>query len=530
MDTGQSSSTRTPACSLPSTALSVDTASCDFPLAWSIPKTSSRKRWIRSWKNAKDVSESQMKSPYMAAPRQNTMPTYKISCKLPTNTTWYSTHRRHMWRPKPSISLDAYMMPMVSTQTLYLWHCFWVGQGSCHQWHHPQVLWSITTRDNPSWCITGRPWHSTPAEWQTHSLYQQGPHWNWMPIHEHWERDASCCLWSREIPHLCLWTVIHVRIRPQATWIHLQKEPSRHTCTATMNDVMPTGIWFHNLLLPGERNGHTRHALSLQSLPRPRPSTGYHYPSCPHHARPQRSLPTSLCEWPRNASSSQSHHHRVAWGHQGGPSSPLSLLATPRNPHHWVQSSPVRWSPHHSSCWKGENPPSTTSIPSRNNDVTVAHMWKFLLAWHQQGHWRSSLPVWNLHLVPEPKCCSTTHTCTHTILPMADVCHRYLHTKRNWPLGSRWLLLEDDLGPMPSTWPEQCQQGCLTAEGDIFRAWHPWSSSFWQWPTICECPVHQLLYILGHLTQNLKSALPIVQQICWGMCQVCQTCTPMSQV
>ena len=26
---------------------------------------------------------------------------------------------------------------------------------------------------------------------------------------------------------------------------------------------------------------------------------------------------------------------------------------------------------------------------------------------------------------------------------------------------------------MSSTWPEQCQQGRLTAEGDVFRAWHP---------------------------------------------------------
>ena len=54
-------------------------------------------------------------------------------------------------------------------------------------------------------------------------------------------------------------------------------------------------------------------------------------------------------------------------------------------------------------------------------------MWKFLLAWHQQGHQRSSPSVWNLHLVPEPECCSTPHTYTNAISPMADVCHRYLH-------------------------------------------------------------------------------------------------------
>ena len=113
---------------------------------------------------------------------------------------------------------------------------------------------------------------------------------------------------------------------------------------------------------------------------------------------------------------------------------------------------------------------------------------------------------------------------------MADVCHRYLHTRRNWPPGSGQFLLEDDLCLTSSTWPEQCQQGCLTAERDVCRAWHPQSPLLWQWPAICECPVHWLLYILGYNTQNLKSTLTTIQQICQGMCQVCQTCTPTSQV
>ena len=173
---------------------------------------------------------------------------------------------------------------------------------------------------------------------------------------------------------------------------------------------------------------------------------------------------------------------------------------------------------------------TTASIPSRNNKVTFACVQKFLLAGHKQGHQRSSMPVWSLHLVPEPECCSTPHTYTYTITPMVDVCHRYLHARRNWPPGSGQLLLKDDLCSMPSTQPEQCQQGHLAAEGDVSRAWHPWSPLLWQWPTICECPVHWLLYILRHNTWNLKSALPTIQRICQGMCQVCQTCTPMSQV
>ena len=44
--------------------------------------------------------------------------------------------------------------------------------------------------------------------------------------------------------------------------------------------------------------------------------------------------------------------------------------------------SPSRWSTCDSSCWKGESPTSTASIPSGNNKVTVACTWKFLLPWH----------------------------------------------------------------------------------------------------------------------------------------------------
>ena len=134
-----------------------------------------------------------------------------------------------------------------------------------------------------------------------------------------------------------------------------------------------------------------------------------------------------------------------------------------------------------------------------------------------------------MHPVPEPESCSTPHTNTYTIAPMADVCHRYLHARRSWLPGSWQILLKDDLCLMSFTWPEQCQQGSLATERDILRAWHPRSPLLWQWPTICKCPICRLLYILGYNRQNLKSALPAIQWIHRGMYQVHQTCTPMSQ-
>ena len=182
---------------------------------------------------------------------------------------------------------------------------------------------------------------------------------------------------------------------------------------------------------PGQGNGHTRHTLLIQSSARLQSSIGYCYQSCLQNTRLQGSFPTSLCQWSRNESSCWPDHYWLAWGHQGCSSSSPPILATQIDPHCQGQSSPARWSTHHSSCQKGESSTSTASTPSRNNEVTVVCTWKFLLAQHKQGHQRSNLPVWSLHTVPETECCSTSHSYTYTIASMADVCHRYLHTRRS---------------------------------------------------------------------------------------------------
>ena len=296
----------------------------------------------------------------------------------------------------------------------YLWHHFWVGQGSCHQWHHPQVLGPITTHDNQSWCLTGRPWCSTPAEWQAHSLCQQGPHWNQMPIHKHWEREMLAAVFGAER--------FHTYVYGQLFTIESDHKPLESISRKNLADT-PAQLQCMMLHLQGYDftirycPGKEMVIPDILSRFSPRPGPDLPLDIAIHHARPQRSLPTSLCEWPRNASSSQPHHHRLARGHQGNPSSPPSILATPRNPHCQGWPSPARWSPHHSSCWKGENPASTAPIQPRNNKVTVARKWKFSLVWHQQGHQSSSPPVWNLHPIPESECCSTPHTCTTPSCP-----------------------------------------------------------------------------------------------------------------
>ena len=113
---------------------------------------------------------------------------------------------------------------------------------------------------------------------------------------------------------------------------------------------------------------------------------------------------------------------------------------------------------------------------------------------------------------------------------MADVCHRYLHARRSWPFGSGQLLLEDDLCSMLSTWPEQCQEGCLTAERDVCRAWHPQSPSLHNGPQYASAQFTDFCISWG-ITHNTSSLhYPQIQWICQGMHQVHQTCTPMSQI
>ena len=83
----------------------------------------------------------------------------------------------------------------------HLQHCFWADQGSHHQWYNPQILQPLTSCDNTGRCLTSRPWCSTPAKWQTHSLCQQGPHQNQMLICKHREREMLAAVFGVERFH-----------------------------------------------------------------------------------------------------------------------------------------------------------------------------------------------------------------------------------------------------------------------------------------------------------------------------------------
>ena len=175
----------------------------------------------------------------------------------------------------------------------------------------------------------------------------------------------------------------------------------------------------------------------------------------------------------------------------------MPKLATLGDPDHCRWPCPTWRSPHCPSIRKVEDTTATPQVPSRNHQIPVVCMWMCLLAGHKQSHRRSSLAVWDLHLVPGPKCCSTPHSTANSVLPMADVCHRHLYLRRNW-LPDLWqLLFKDDPHLTSSIWPEQCCQSCLAAQRDVVRAWNSQSTLLWQWPSVCECIIHWVLHFLG---------------------------------
>ena len=54
-----------------------------------------QKKMDQILEEAKDASELQTTSPFIATLRQNTMPIYETSCGLPANTIWCLTHQKH---------------------------------------------------------------------------------------------------------------------------------------------------------------------------------------------------------------------------------------------------------------------------------------------------------------------------------------------------------------------------------------------------------------------------------------------------
>ena len=235
-----------------------------------------------------------MTSPSMAAPRQNMMPTYEISCRLPANTHMkaqainffgclYDASGVHpdlgkvdavhalpaptnVTEPQEFLGLVTYLSPFIpglSTLTTplqellqkdtdFIWNCTYdaafelvkeaVISDTTLGYFDPSLL--VTIQVNASQVGLGAALlqNGKPIAFASKALTKtecQYANIERVMLSLEW-RDST--LTSIDSPSQSNQTTSCLNPSPE--------KPSRHSCMATMHDVMPTGIQLHNLLLP----------------------------------------------------------------------------------------------------------------------------------------------------------------------------------------------------------------------------------------------------------------------------------------
>ena len=229
----------------------------------------------------------------------------------------------------------------------------------------PSDTSTLTACDHTSQCFPGRSRCSTPTEQKTCSFCKQSTHWCRMQICKHRERDASHCLWSRAILHLCLWMVLH----NQSDHIPLE--------SIFRKNLADMPAWLQCMMLCLQGYDLTIHYCPgkemvipdtlFQFSPQPGPS--FPLDITIHHAH----IVTTCKEAFQQAFISDPEMRALAnLIITGWPEDIKEVLVpsicTGNTETLTIEDGLVLWSEAliHSSCQKGESPASTASIPSRN--------------------------------------------------------------------------------------------------------------------------------------------------------------------
>ena len=408
----------------------------------------------------------------------------------------------------------------------YLWHCFWADQGSHCQWHHPQVLLPITTHDNPSWCLTGRPWHSTPAEWQTHSLCQQGPT----------ETECRYANIEREMLAAVIGAErFHTYIYGWAFRIESDHKPLESISRKNLAD---TPAWLQCMMLCLQGYNFTIHYCPDKEMVIPDTLSQF-------SPRPGPNLPLDIaihhaCIMP---DCKEAFQHTFVNDPEMQALANLIITGWPEDIKEVPRPLCLYWQHRETLTIEdglvllGE----ALIIPPAKRERVLHQLHQF-----HQGIMKSQLLMHGSFFWPginkaiEEVVCQC-ETCTRfqsqnaaaalTPTPMPLFPWQMCTTDIFMLEGIDHLVVGDFYSKMIFVQhlpPSQSNANKVVSLLKEMFSEHgiPEVLCSDNEPTICECPVCQLLYSFGHLTQNLKSALPTVQRIHWGMCQVCQTCTP----
>ena len=133
--------------------------------------------------------------------------------------------------------------------------------------------------------------------------------------HRTW--TTCLCLWSRMIPHLCLWPFLHYWEWPQTSWTDQHQESGRYTSLSTENGAPTPELWCHHQVLTWQRDASCRCSLSLCTPQGSRDTSRHHHQPCAHpHPTEKNWVPDSHPKWPTPPLPCWDDHCRLARWYQ----------------------------------------------------------------------------------------------------------------------------------------------------------------------------------------------------------------------
>ena len=195
------------------------------------------------------------------------------------------------------------------------------------------------------------------------------------------------------------------------------------------------------------------------------------------------------------------------------------------DPHHHRWPHPMWKSPHHASIRKAEGATTALPVPPRNHQSTVVCtcgcvFWPGINKTIEEAVQQCETCTWfqaqnaAAPLTPMPTLSHPWQICATDIFTLE---------------GTNYLICSDFYSKMilvqhlPSGQSNTVKVISLLTE--MFSE-HVIPKVLCS-DNVCKCTIHWVLHLLGYHTWDLKPTLSAIKWICWGMCKICEACTPM---
>ena len=298
-----------------------------------------------------------------------------------------------------------------------------------------------------------------------------------LPVEQHCtniEHKQLACVFGAEWFHTYVWPCLHYWEWPQASWTDQYQESSRYTSLSTENAAMTPKLWCHHQVSTWQRDAGCRSPLSLYTPQGSRDTCRHHHQTCAHHTWEENWFPDLHPRWPSPLIPCWTDHHRLARWYQQCPTCSMLILWPQKHANIWRWPPSLKWSCHHSSIRKWEDPPSNMWRTYGNQASAKQSQTLCVLAWNQPRlqtyHW--IMP--NMPMSPSPPTGTVTGASANTGpgMPMATPRHWLLVLCWIWIPSCHRLLLQDVHHQKNPCISMQCLQDHLSPAGTLCRTWH----------------------------------------------------------